>query len=202
MKRYLFGLLALLLIAGGVEAGMNKRQNRDGTADWVNSHNNASALGAVYLTTLIADVSTASTSVVVSPITDAIIDDVQLVMYGTVSSANAEILITVGNAVSDGGVAHGATRPRRVSVVSPLTNSILLPATFIIPSTAATGNVFSVSPIFMLETTGFSNRGVGTAGTNATRLYIEKGTVIYIATDGGSTGTTSALVVITLRPRG
>ena len=190
MKKYLFALVALFLVAGIANAGMNLRQNRDGTADWVNSHSAASGVGAVYLTTLIPDVSTASTSMVVSPITDAFIDDVRLVLYGKLSSANAEILITVANPT---------TAPRRVSLRSPANTTLLLSATFHIPSTAVTGQSFSVSTIFMIETTGFSHEKTG---ANATRIFIEKGTVIYIATDGASTLVAPALVVITLRPRG
>ena len=196
MKRYLYGLFALLLTATVVQAGMNLRQNADGTADWVNTHQAASSVGAVYLSALIADISTASTTHFVSPITDAVIEDVQLVMYGQVTTANAEILVTVQG---PNILLAGVTNVKMVSVRSPLTSTILLPATFIIPSLNTTGAVFSVSPIFMVRTTGFSNER---CCNNATRISIEKGTVINVATDGASTGVIGALVIITLRPRG
>ena len=211
MKRYIIGLFALLLIATAAQAGMNLRQNRDGTADWLNSSRNASSVGAVYLTTLIADISTASTSMVVSPITDAIIENVQIVLYGQPTVGNAEIKITVGNARAvancDGcGIGVGVTVPRMVSVLHPSSPSILLPATFLIPfgpgPTATTGATLQISPIFMIQTTGFSNRSSTVVGTNATRIFIERGTAIYVHTDGGSTSVVSGLVIITLRPRG
>lgn len=209
MKRYLLSLVALLLFAGAYQAyaGMNLRQNRDGTADWLNSQQNVSSVGAVYLSLMIDDISTATTGMFVSPITDAILERVQVVLWGQPTVADAEILVTIGNAAAalcDGcGQGVGLTVPRRISVLYPISPSILYPVTFLISfSTATTGSVFESSPILMIQTTGFSNRTGTTVGTNATRIVIERGTTIYVATDGGSTTAITATVIITLRPRG
>ncbi len=198
MKRLLLSLLALVLTVGVVYAGMNVRQNSDGTADWIDTRGNASPLGAVNVEARIADVSSASTSWVISPITNVVIEDVQLVMQGALSTADARITITVFNTVSP------IYTPLRLSVATTASPAYLLPASFVIPKGAVTGSIYSISPVILRETTGVTILSGATIAVlnSATRIYIHKGTAIAIATDGASTLVAPALVIITLRPKG
>lgn len=93
--RKLLLFLTALLVAFPAYAGWNIKQNDDGTAEWVNSRGDTSAVGVVYITTILEDVSTASTTFLVSPITAARIVDVRSVLAGAITGANSNIDIAI-----------------------------------------------------------------------------------------------------------
>ena len=93
--RKLLLFLAALLVAFPAYAGWNIKQNDDGTAEWVNSQGDTSAVGVVYLTTILEDVSTSSTTFVVVPITAARLVDVRTVLAGQITGADSNIDVSV-----------------------------------------------------------------------------------------------------------
>jgi len=179
MTKFFSGLLALTLLAFSftAEAGWNLRQNDDGTADWVRedsaSTQDTRTVGAVYLTVLLEDVSTASTAAVTIPVTDAEISYIQAVMLGNITGDNAFLDFWIGD--GSGGRVHA----------SEVTNGSASGATRmqVTVTSAATGDVFTFTP------------------SDTSTNKVEKNQTLLIHTDGASTGTHDAVITITVIPR-
>jgi hypothetical protein len=92
MKRFLPLLVALVLVPSLAFAGWNIRQSDDGTADWVNGDGETVPVGRD-LTVLLENVSTASTTFLVSPIAGKV-TQIQTVLHGAL--ANADAILDVG----------------------------------------------------------------------------------------------------------
>ena len=103
MKRLLAALF-VLLIATPALAGMNIRQNSDGSTDWVDASGNAYNVGAAYLTVNLADVSSTNVSAAVTvPLTNAKITRVDATLHGVVTG-NAVINVYAGTGLTSGSI--------------------------------------------------------------------------------------------------
>lgn len=179
MKKFFSGLFGLFLLTFSftADAGWNLRQNDDGTTDWVredvDNTLDTRKVGAVYLTVLLEDISTASTTAVTIPVTDAEISYIQATVLGNISAAEAYVDFWIGD--TTGGVVYS----------TEVTNSNADGATrMTITSTgAATGDVFTFTP----------------ADTSTNK--VERNQTILIHTDGGSTGDHDVVFTITVIPR-
>lgn len=181
MKRFLAAAL-LCLLASPVLAGMNIRQNSDGSTDWVDASGNAVNVGAVYLTVLLENISTASTAAVAVPITNAHVTRVQSVLLGDITTANAALSAYVAD--NDGTVLH-----RISSTTSGNVGTLVLTAV----AGDEAGDVDSMTDIVRL-TGAISGMTIGSR--------LEQDQVIFIATDGGSTNDVDAVITITVEPDG
>lgn len=100
MRKLLIGAF-ILLFAYPAAAGMNIRQNDDGSTDWVDASGNAFNVGATYLTVRIANVSTASSEMVVSPIPNSKVTRIDSVINGQVTGANATFNFYTANGLTE-----------------------------------------------------------------------------------------------------
>ncbi len=89
MRKILMGLFILLLSSTWATAGMNLRQNDDGSTDWVDASGNAFNVGTGYLTVRISDVSTAASEMVVVPFANGKVTRIDSVINGQVTGSNA-----------------------------------------------------------------------------------------------------------------
>jgi len=118
MTKFFSGLLALFLLGTSfsAQAGWNLRQNDDGTTDWVRedsaSTTDTRTVGAVYLTVHLADISTASTTAVVVPVTDGKISYIQTGVANATTAAAAYLDFYVGTSagVVTTEITNGVTR--------------------------------------------------------------------------------------------
>ncbi len=95
MKRFYAFLLALpFLFAASMPAtaGMDLSQQDDGTADWVNNNTgDRNQITERILNVILEDVSTASTTYVVIPWTNAKVSFIQTVVQGAITAASANL---------------------------------------------------------------------------------------------------------------
>lgn len=182
MRRLLYGLLAAVIVVGSAMAAQSIRQNTDGTASWNSSRGYANPLGAAYLQVLIPNLSVASTFVLVSPISDAKITDARVVRTGSPPSAG-RALITISTACTSGcGVANSS--PIRIRSTHGTTVAVIN------VGVSATTTAYSISAA-----------NVVSGGVYENHDRVEAGGLIFVNTDGGSTGAMSAHVIITVQPK-
>jgi|DEB0MinimDraft_6_1074348.scaffolds.fasta_scaffold16809_1 hypothetical protein len=96
MKRYLPLLAALVLVPSLAFAGWNIRQDGTGTAEWVNGDGDTVPVGRD-LTVLLENVSTASTTFVVSPIAGTL-SQVESVLFGAIATHDISLTVSVASA--------------------------------------------------------------------------------------------------------
>lgn len=93
MKRFILSLALLVLLPLSAQAGWNLRQNDDGTTSWVREDSTGTQrtidVGQHTITVFLEDVSTASTTYVAIPITDARVSFIQSVIFNTIADADA-----------------------------------------------------------------------------------------------------------------
>lgn len=176
MKR-LIAAAFVLLMATPALAGMNIRQNSDGSTDWVDASGNAYNVGTVYLTAYLSDVSDSNVSAAVaSPITNAKITLIQTTLMGQITGTDAVINVYAGTGITSGST---STSNEVSNGSSPLT----ITACTTPSCTESAGTVDSLTPTTQ-------NGG------------IEQGGSIIITTNGASTNSVGAMVVIVVEPDG
>ena len=168
MKHFIKGLFALLLallVAAPADAGWNLRQNADGTTDWVRSDSrrveDKVPVGVIYLTLSIPSVSTAATYALAIPVTDVKLTLVQSVLTSGVTTTDTILRFWNLGAGQTIGVLTASATSREISNrTAPLTIAVAT-------NDATVGTLDTFTP---------------THNNN-----LERGSVILISTDGGST---------------
>lgn len=98
MKR-LLGLLGVLVLVPSLAiAGWNIRQEADGTATWINGAGETVPVGRD-LTVLLEDVSTASTTFVVSPVSGTV-TWIRSAMHGEISTHDVSLTMSIASSGS------------------------------------------------------------------------------------------------------
>ncbi len=105
MKKLLVGLFGLtLLFATTANAGMNIRQNGDGSTDWQDASGNNFNVGAAYLTVNLSNVSSTSlSSAVAVPTANSHVTSIRAVLHGVVTG-NAVLNFYAGTALTAGSI--------------------------------------------------------------------------------------------------
>jgi hypothetical protein len=177
MNRLFKALVLLCLSVGVAYAGWNIRQNDDGTTDWVRDSSTfkgevEETIGSHHLTVQVADVSSsATTGFVVIPITDARISRIQAVLGTTITSASSTLTFSL---IRAGTAISG-------EVTNAVSRLVL----------GSEGN----------GAAGFTHTFTPTANNSTTTsLRIQRGDVLKIATDGGSSTTSIGYFTITVEP--
>ena len=137
MKRLFVSLLALafLLVAVPAQAGMNIRQNDDGSTDWVDATGNAFNVGAAYITVYMSDVGNSDLSGAVAvPIPNAKVTLIQTTILSVPAGADTVLKFYAGTGLTAGSV---ATTNEISNGTSPLT---------ITQSGGAVGDVDTLTP--------------------------------------------------------
>ena len=175
----LAGLGLVLALAVGVQAGFDIRQNADGTADWVDGGKDRTfPIGGEHITLYLPDVSTQAT-VFAPALYDGAIRKIWAVMHGETTLANATLRVyrqTSANATL-GAEAYTQITPNAVLTL-PYNNS----------SSSGAGQITSVEP-------------GDTVSATVDFVEISANDVIAVNTDGGSTGTIAATIIIEIEPR-
>ena len=185
MKRIIQALVVLCLTAGVAIANWNIQQRGDGSAVWVNQSGDTVPVGDSGLTTYMADLSTQSTSYVVTQ-KSGYIRKIYLTAgaQSTMLTSNVTFLIAHG----DFGIANNTTGYAVFKPVSAGSTSISL------------GNIYGPSGI-AVQTSGyagwtssviFPNNIVGR--TN----WVTAGTTIAINTDGAGSSTVPGYFTIVI----
>lgn len=204
MKRYLkapLGYAIAVLMAIGLaapsEAGWNVRQNDDGTTDWVRQDSknveDTTSVGEVFLTVRIPKVATPGTVAITIPVTDAKVTFIQSVLTGALTGSNTILRfwnLAAGQTLA--ALANATTSKEISNTTSRMT----------IAATAAGGS----RAIVAIAVTGTVD-----TFTPTTNNRLERGSVILIHTNGGSSDThhnsadasrpTDAIITITLKKR-
>ena len=186
LKSLLRGLVVLLLAVGVAHAAWNIKQKDDGTAVWESPVNlDEAPIGTTFLYVHIADLSSAATGFVVSPVTGDI-QEIYLV---------ADTAITIATAIIQALIAVPAThQPIAVGTSGPQFTPV-----------SADGGTFNLTPTEDVLATGVTvpahaaGLKFGTSPT-ADRSVLSGG-IIAISTDGGSTTASIAKIVIIIRPQ-
>lgn len=177
MNRLFAGLLGLILAFGAfsAEAGMNIRQNGDGSTDWQDASGNNFNVGAVYLTVTITDISTASSAAIAVPIPNAHITSIRGALHSTISGTPPTFKFWTGS-----GITYSAGD--ETSLVS--TNEV---------SNATNPMSFTANQFTGGATTSFSP---------SLQHAVGAGYPIIIRNGGESTGTAAATLTIVIEPDG
>ena len=185
MKKFLNGFLALAIfslsivaLSGNVEAGWNLRQNDDGTTDWVREDSEGSLdsvpIGGIHLNLLLENISSASTAMIISPITDAKISIIKSVIFSQITGSDAVLTFLIATGITDGGTA----------ALTEVTNGTgRMTITACVNSTCSEGGATIDS------------------FTPTSRNTLESGSVIVVNTSGASTNDVDAVLTITVVPR-
>ena len=96
MKRFSLILAALVLVPSLAFAGFNIRQSDDGTTDWVNGDGETVPVGRD-LVVLLENVSTASTTFIVSPVAGEI-SEIEAVLHGAIATHDISLEVSVASA--------------------------------------------------------------------------------------------------------
>ena len=107
MKRFLPLLVALVLVPSLAFAGWNIRQSDDGTVDWVNGDGDTIPVGRD-LTVLLENVSTASTTFMVSPIAGDLAQ-IQSVLFGAIATHDISLTVSVASVGTTAFTDYGTT---------------------------------------------------------------------------------------------
>ncbi len=163
-----FGLLIWYLAPAG--AVVTQRQDADGGASWVNSGaGTAVPLGEHHLVITLSDINTASTAFVAVPFAGKI-KEILFLQNGAISTASANVNVYIAAGSTGAHAARVSTGHNQFGQVSP-DNMIVVG---LLIGDNVTGNVYIGTP-----TLGLSQR--------ATNSVVERGDIIAINTDGGST---------------
>lgn len=193
MKHYLKGLAALmlsLLVAVPAFAGWNLRQNADGTTDWVRTDSknaeDSVSVGEFYLTLRMTNITSPGTFTVAVPITDVKVTLIQAVLEDAITGTDTLL--------SFYKVGAGQT-------IGALTNRV---KTLEISNSVSKMALDSTTPLQGTDTFAFATTGTVYSFTPNKNNTLEKGSVIFINTDGGSSSlspTDHATIIITLKKR-
>ena len=182
MKKLLFAAL-LAALAWPAYAVVTQRQDADGGASWVNSGaGTAVPLGEHHLVITLSDIHTASTTFVAVPFAGKI-KEIMFLQNGTIASASANVNVYIAAGSTGAHAARVSTGHNQFGQVSP-DNMIVVG---LLIGDNVTGNVYIGTP-----TLGLSQR--------ATNSVVERGDIIAINTDGGSSiaGAVDATITIVI----
>jgi len=121
MRKFFFTIFAMLLMTSVAVAGWNLRQRGDGTAEWVDADGGKYRIAKQVYTTVLEDLSTASTAFVPVPFAGRL-EKVDLVVHGNVGGTTETITVSIASATTADGFINITTN-NTISVASTIVDA-------------------------------------------------------------------------------